>query len=385
VASSGVRFARAWGELLEFAETCQIPVITTYTGKGVFPEDHPLSLGCQGRCGSIPAIRATQECDLVIAVGTRFTDFDTGAWTVYNIPGQTRLVHIDIDVGEIARVYPTEVGIVADARLGLRALLAELGPTFKTSRIAPWVRRVQGWKEDFEPKVRSIGQVDTSPVHYARLCYDLSQVVNEIDPDSIVYFDASNVLSFAPVFFPTRSRNFGTDIGHWARLGWGVPAIMGAKLAQPQHPAIGVVGDGAFMMRATAMATAVEQGIPCVWIVLNNRMLQIERDGMMRHYERESFCTFYRRDTGQPWNPDFVLMARSMGVEAEKVERPEQLRPALTRAIEANCPYLLDVEIDTTVKPWRPLWYRYPHRFEDPPRQAAAAVIDYTANGYISP
>lgn len=384
VVSNGIRYAQAWTELLQLAEAYSIPVITTYSGKGVFPEDHPLALGCQGRNGSIPAVRAAQESDLVIAIGTRFSDFDTGAWTVYNIPRQTRLIHIDIDIGEIARVYPPEVGIVADARLALEALKAELGSSYDASKTTPWVKRVQRWKEESQPEIERIGRLDTVPVHYARLCHELSEVVNAMDPDSIVYFDASNVLSFAPVFFHTRSRNFGTNIGHWARLGWVVPAVIGAKLAQPQHPAIGVLGDGAFMMRATAMATAVEQGIPCVWIVLNNRTLQIEREGMLRHFEREAFCTFYRKDTGQPWNPDFVLMARSMGVEAAKVERPEQLRPALTRAIEANQPYLVDVEVDTTAKAWRPLWYRYPTRFTDPPRQPAGAVIDYTAGGYVS-
>src|SRR5690606_30404916 len=106
------------------AETAGIPVATTATGKGAFPEQHRLSLGCIGRAGTGHANAAAKRCDLVIGAGTHFTDIDTGGWTLFDIPGSTRLVHLDIDTGELSRAYPAAVALTCDARLGLAALAA---------------------------------------------------------------------------------------------------------------------------------------------------------------------------------------------------------------------------------------------------------------------
>ena len=124
--SSGVHNARAWDALQAVAEEFTIPVETAVPGKGAIPERHPLSLGCVGRGGTGQANQAARDCDVLIGVGTRFGDIDTGAWTLHDIPGTTRLIHMDVDSEEIARVYPTDVGIVTDARLGLEALAAAL-------------------------------------------------------------------------------------------------------------------------------------------------------------------------------------------------------------------------------------------------------------------
>ena len=118
--SSGVLNAHAWDELRAFAEATQVPVATTFGGKGGIPEDHPLSLGVCDRSGTGHAVKAAQEADLVIGVGVRFNDLNTAGWTIFDIPGKTTLVHVDIDPGEINRVYPARVGMVSDARSALR-------------------------------------------------------------------------------------------------------------------------------------------------------------------------------------------------------------------------------------------------------------------------
>ena len=123
----GLLNARAWPDLQELAEGFDLPVETTTLGKGSIPENHPLSLGCVGRAGTGQANRAAGECDLLLAIGTRFTDIDTGGWTLHRIPGSTKLVHIDVDPTELSRVYPTDIAIVSDARLGLQALVQALG------------------------------------------------------------------------------------------------------------------------------------------------------------------------------------------------------------------------------------------------------------------
>ena len=108
------------------AESFSIPVETAVPGKGAIPEDHPLALGCVGRAGTEQANQAARECDVLVGIGTRFGDIDTGGWTLHDIPGSTTLVHIDIDEGELARVYPTEVAILSDARLAITSLTEAL-------------------------------------------------------------------------------------------------------------------------------------------------------------------------------------------------------------------------------------------------------------------
>jgi acetolactate synthase-1/2/3 large subunit len=119
---SGVHNARVWNALLQFAEGTGIPVATTATGKGAFPEAHRLSVGCIGRAGAGHGNAAARRCDVVIGVGTHFTDIDTGGWTLFDIPAATRLIHLDIDSSELGRAYPTAVALTCDARLGLEAL-----------------------------------------------------------------------------------------------------------------------------------------------------------------------------------------------------------------------------------------------------------------------
>src|SRR4051812_9421206 len=125
VVGSGIANSGAWDALLEFAEATGIPVATTPSGKAAFPEDHRLSLGCIGRAGSGQGNYGARHSDVVIGIGTHFTDIDTGAWTLFDIPASTKLIHIDIDTTELGRAYPTAVAMTADARLGLEALTHE--------------------------------------------------------------------------------------------------------------------------------------------------------------------------------------------------------------------------------------------------------------------
>jgi acetolactate synthase-1/2/3 large subunit len=197
VVGSGVHNARAGQELLRFAEQTGIPVATTATGKGAFPEGHRLSLGCIGRAGTGHANAAAQRCDVVIGVGTHFTDIDTGGWTLFDIPARTRLIHLDIDPGELGRAYPAEVALTCDARLGLAALAAAAAAvTERSAWLGELNRERQSWKESVADQPRS----DLAPLHYARICHDTAEVVAEKDPEMPVFFDTGHLLSFAPAF-----------------------------------------------------------------------------------------------------------------------------------------------------------------------------------------
>lgn len=364
VAGSGVHNARAWGELLGFAEASGIPVATTATGKGAFPETHPLSVGCIGRAGTGHGNAAARRCDVLIGVGTHFTDIDTGGWTLFDIPAATRLIHLDIDATELNRAYPAAVALACDARLGLAALTQAARRAGVRER-REWLEEIARERDSWERSVAEQRRSPIAPLHYARICHDTAAVLAEKDPEMPVFFDTGHLLSFAPPFLQTRSRYVAHN-GFFHRMGWSASAAIGASLALGERPALALLGDGSFLMGGTAVATAVEQGLPITWVVLNNKSLQIERELMLRLYGRESFCDYRRKGASGLWNPDLGKWAEAMGAAAIRVERAEDYAPALRRALAARAPTVLDVEVSLEVKGYRSIWYPYPANFYEP-------------------
>jgi len=363
VVGSGVHNARAWDELKEFAEVCNVPVEMSATGKGSLPESHPLSLGSVGRAGTGHGNEAARQCDLLVGIGTRFGDIDTGGWTLHKIPSATKLIHIDVDSSEIARVYATEVGIVSDARLALTALNAALkNRTIKSHK--PWLNQIAGWKKAWEKEVAPIVRSDASPLHYGRVMDDVSDVILETDPEASILFDTGHCLSFGPPFIKTNSR-FVAHCGFYHRMGWSLPSGLGAKLARPDHAAVVFMGDGSFLMTGTTLATAVEYGIPLVVVVFNNCTLQCERELMSKIYGRTSFCDYKMQATGKMWNPDLVKWATAMGACARHITRPEEIRPVMQEALAAKQPFVIDAATDPDCAGYRSIWYPYPRDFAD--------------------
>ena len=152
-----------------------------------------------------------------------------------------------------------------------------------------------------------------------------------------VFFDTGHLLSFAPPFLKTSSRHIAHN-GFFHRMGWSASAVIGASIALGNRPVLALIGDGSFIMGGTAVATAVEQNLPVIWVVMNNRTLQIERELMIRLYGRKSFCDYRKTTTGELWNPDIAKWAEAMGAEAFHVSRAEDYAPAVRRAIDARHP-----------------------------------------------
>jgi len=361
VVGSGIHNAHARDELLRFADATGIPVATTTTGKGGFPEEHRLSLGCIGRAGTGHANAAARRCDIVVGVGTHFTDIDTAGWTLFDIPNATRLIHLDIDPGELGRVYPTAVAMICDARLGLAALTAAASAAGVTER-RDWVQDIARERQSWEESVADQRVSDLGPLHYARICHDTATVVAEKDPQMPVFFDTGHLLSFMPAFFKASSPNIAHD-GFFHRMGWSASAVIGASIAQGNRPALALIGDGSFIMGGTAVATAVEQNLPIVWVVLNNRSLQIERELMLRIYGRETFCDYRKVGSPDLWNPDIGKWAEAMGAKALHVGKAADYAPALRRALDARAPTVIDVDVSLDVKGYRAVWYPYPTDF----------------------
>jgi acetolactate synthase I/II/III large subunit len=359
--SSGIHNAQAWDALRELAEQFSIPVETTTPGKGALPETHPLSLGVVGRSGTEHANQAARECDVLIGIGTRFGDIDTGGWTLHDIPGGTKLVHIDIDDGELARVYPTEVAIASDARLGLEALIAAMAVRPQADRKG-WLERLEGLRTKWQADVEPLKTSDAIPMGYARVFSDISDVLGEMAPEATVLFDTGHALSFGPGFLKARTRHY-IHSGFFHRMGWSIPGGIGAKFARPDQPAVVLVGDGSFVMTGSAITTAVEQGLPLVVIVLNNATLQIERELMIKFYGRHSMTDYVKVETGEPHNPDFVKWAEAMGAEGIKVSKPDEIKTAVEKALRSNGPVVIDVDIDPESAGYRSIHYRYPSDF----------------------
>ena len=336
VVGSGIHNARAWDALQAFAEQSGIPVATTSTGKGSFPETHRLSVGCIGRAGTGHGNAAARACDVVIGIGTHFSDIDTGGWTLFDIPAKTKLIHVDIDSTELGRAYPTAVALVSDARIALDALTQAAKACGVAERVG-WIGQIAQERAQWEASVAEIRRSGISPLHYARICDDTAKIAADFDGELPILFDTGHLLSFAPPFLTTSSR-FIAHNGFFHRMGWSASAVIGASLARDNRPALALLGDGSFLMGGVAVATAVEQNLPVVWVVLSNRSFQIERELMIKLYGREAFCDYKLTDTGELWNPDLVNWAESMGANAMRVTDADAFAPALWLALEAGVP-----------------------------------------------
>lgn len=381
VVGSGIANARAWDQLLEFSEATGIPVSTTPSGKAAFPEDHRLSLGCIGRAGTGHGNYAAQRADVVVGIGTHFTDIDTAAWTLFDIPTNTKLIHIDIDPNELGRAYPTAVALTSDARLGLQALTAaarDAGVSEQTEWTSVLETKRQTWNADTEEMRTS----DISPLHYARVTADTARVVAQQCPDASVHFDTGHLLSYGPAFLPAPSRNV-VHSSFMHRMGWSAASVLGASIASGGQPAIALLGDGAFLMRATVVPTAVELNLPIVWIVMDNRSLQVEREAMLRFYGRESMCDYRKVGEEELWGPDYAAMAKAMGAEGVTVSVAAEFAPALEAALASRRPTLISVTTEIETPQYRAVWYPYPANYDETwkpgPLQSVEAVSHVSA------
>ena len=352
LAGGGIRVADAYEELKAVAEQLDIPVYTSFMGKGSMPSDHRLHLGVAGVWGEYPATEAARNADVILAIGARFNDLHTGSWLpgyVYNIP-PTKLIQVDIDAEEIGRNYPVELGIVADAK----AFLGQLHKIARTqgrrmSYGTSWHREIEAWQTDWRNFVDPYERSTEVPIEPRRMVADM---VKLSPPNTIMVDDVGNCQAWSEQYWHARVPGTHMTAGGFAAMGFGVCGVLGAKLARPDSPCITLCGDGGFMMTPHAVATAVEYNIPAVWVLQNNYAIGTIRD-LQRFYldGREIGTSFVNEQTGQFWNPDFAKMAEAMGARGIRIEHPDQFGDAYAEALRSNVPTVLDVIInrDTAV------------------------------------
>lgn len=360
--SSGIQNSAAFAELATLVESFGLPIATTTMGKGAYPENRPLSVGVVGRSGAGHANQAAGQCDLLIAIGTHFSDVDTGGWTVFNIPEKTKLIHIDIDESEIARNYPTEIGLHSDPKLAILELIEAMkSACVDPARFASWRAQIDKMRAEWIKSVADLIAA-SAPLSYGYVCEQVSGLINESYPEASVCVDTGHLLSFSPPFFKTLQPNFH-HCGFFHCMGWSLPAVLGAKFARPDQPAIALIGDGSFLFSNATLATAYEYDQPVVSIIMNNRSLLIERELMEKKYGRSAFVDYKRLKNNAPWGPNYAQIGRAMGAQSVRVEKPEDLVPAVRKAVDSGESYVVDVDIDPTKVGYRNVWYPYPSDF----------------------
>jgi acetolactate synthase-1/2/3 large subunit len=337
---NGVLISEATDEAKALAEFSGIPVATTLMGKGAFPEDHQLALGMTGIWGTRPANETTKEADVILAVGTGFAEADCSSWVpeyTFAIP-PSRLIQIDADPQEIGKIYPVEVGIVGDAKATLAALLARLrtsGVPASSHRKALLEERKQTWKKELVKSQQDSGK----PIHPARLLAELGRA---FPPDVIAVTDVGWNKNGAGQQLPAlRPASFITS-GGLATMGFAPAAAIGAKLGAPHRKVVGLVGDGGLMSVVGALTTAVELGIPVLWVLFNNFCFSTIRT-VGDTYFKNTYGTEFTRPDGSPYNPDFQLLSKAFGMKSYLVEEPDAIAPVIKEALTLNEPCLVEV------------------------------------------
>ena len=341
-AGGGIVTSHACAELTELAERMQIPVVTTLMGKGAMRCSNPLNLGPVGMHGSKYANMAVTECDLLIAVGARFSDRVTGK--VSEFAPHAKVIHIDIDPAEIGKIINPVVPIVGDAKGVLAAINERLAKADTQPIDRAWVEDVFSWRERW-PFYTSDFSDYPNAIAPEVVLHKLSQ---KLDPEaSIVTTEVGQHQMWAHQNIHREHARTFISSGGLGTMGFGFPAAIGAKIGCPESEVVCVAGDGSFQMNSQEMATAKINDVPVKVLIIDNRAL-----GMVHQWQ----SLFYNKRysfTELADNPDFVKLADAYGWRARRVEKPEDVDAALDEMLASKEPYLLDVMIprDQTVYP----------------------------------
>ncbi|HUJ76640.1 MAG TPA: thiamine pyrophosphate-dependent enzyme [bacterium] len=323
----GVLYSRARQAMTRVAEQFGLPVSTSFRRMDAFPNSHSHYVGGLN-IGRSPAQDLAKQADLFVVIGDRLSEITTNDYTLIG-PGQ-ELVQVDIEPKVLGRNHSPSVAVAADARLALEALL-EHAPKGVDRERAEWVSKAhQQYLEFSQPKERP-----TPLTSMERVMRDLDEVLPK---DAILTSDAGNFSGWVQRYYryDVEDSFLGPTVGS---MGYGVPSAIAAKLAHPRRVVVGTCGDGGFMMTGQELATAVQFGVNIVQLVINNGMWGTIRMHQERDYPGRKVAT-------DLVNPDFAAMARAMGAEGYTVNRSDEFRPALEKALACGKPALLDVRTD---------------------------------------
>jgi acetolactate synthase-1/2/3 large subunit len=334
IAGGGVSRSGARGELVELSEKLSLPVFVADQRQDGFPNRHPNFLGHLFFGAAEWQRRIVREAKVVLAIGTRFSGDTAQDYTL--LSHEQKLIHIDVDPGVFGMYVSPRIAMLSDARKALRALLEaaeDVGSGRATERLG-WISSSRRALDSFaDPD--GAWAVDPDFADGAKVISELAAMLPE---DAIVTVDAGNFQEWVHRFYPFERA--GTFIGTASgAMGYAVPAALAAKLAWPERTVVSVSGDGGFMMTIQELETAVRHEAPFVSIVLNNNMY-----GTIRMYQELWFPG--RAYAMTLTNPDFAELARQFGAHGERVEKTEEIAPALERALASGKPAVVEVLTD---------------------------------------
>jgi len=353
----GVVLADACEELRAFVDHLGIPVAHSLMGKGALPDDHPLLLGMSGFWGTKLVNDTCLAADWVLGLGTRFKEADCSSWYrdyTFNIP-PTRLIHIDIEPSEIGRNFVTEIGAIADLKQALQVLNAVAREMYQTPRKSPKMAdTIAKFRREFAAGNAGMATSDAFPMMPERI---LAEVRAQLPRDAIITTDVGWNKNGVGQQFPVYTPGSVLTPGGFATMGFGPPAAIGAKIAAPDRVVLSLVGDGGFGQNPSALATAVEQGLAIIWLVMNNNAYGTIAGLQKAAYGLTHGTLFPAAKVGwEEQKPNYAEIARAYGCEGERLKSAADLKPALQRALAAGKPYLLDVPMKNNPTPTTGHW-----------------------------
>ncbi len=337
----GVIWANASDEIVQMSDLLMAPVATTFMGKGAFPENHPLSLGSIGMHGNPAANRLIGEADVLLAVGTRFSDRATA--NLDSFAKGAKKIQIDIDPAEINKNIPVDLAIVADAKASMKMLLTATSKKLKKGEGKAWTNRVKEAKEQLSPLLKELPR-DMLPKAI------LSELRKLLPENGIVTTEVGQNQMWSALYLQALKPRTFISSGGLGTMGFGFPAAIGAKVACPDRPVVDIAGDGSFIMSEQELACSVTENIPVTVIVLNNSVL-----GMVAQWQRTLYDRRYNAvNLGK--SPDFVKLADAYGAQGFRAGSIEEFRKAVKTALTSKVTTVIDVPIgsETDVVPFVP-------------------------------
>jgi len=332
MAGGGVILSGAFHELQTLAEILMCPVVTTFKGKGAFPENHSLAMGPIGMHGHAEANKIIIEADCIIAIGARFSDRSVGRFDEFG-KGMS-IIHLDVDPAEIGKNKSVDVAVVGDVKSSLRTLVKML--TTKGMRKDPdnsWLKRRKELIEYYTSTIKDYSREITAKKTLKKL--------RELLPsEAIVTTEVGQCQMWASLHFDVITPGTFFSSTGLGTMGFGFPASIGAKAAKPDVPVIDIAGDGSFNMTENSLAVSVLEKLPVIVFLLNNYML-----GMVAQWQR----TFYnRRYMGVQQNrcPDYVKLAESYGAQGMRVQSINELDKAIKAGLSSDVATVIDIPID---------------------------------------
>ena len=354
-AGGGILLAGASEELRQLVEFLDIPVSRTLMGQGCLSDTHPLMLGQTGFWGLEFTHKFTANADVILGLGTRFAEADSSSWytgVTFDM-NKTEFLQIDIDPAEIGRNYPVSIGAIADLKLALAQILEEAKALVPEGIKRPGLRdMIKANRDEFRKSNIEVSTDGRFPMTPQRILRDVKSVIPE---DAVIFTDVGwNKNGVAQQFDITIPGTIHHSSG-LATMGFGGSALIGGKLAAPDKVVLTLVGDGGFGVNPGALATAVEQNIPVVWVVMNNSAFGTIAGLEYSNYQTK-FGTVFTTPDGKPYSPNWAEVAKAYGVDAVKIKSADDFKPELEKAIKSNKPYLLDVPMENIAVPNTGSW-----------------------------